>query len=348
MKNQFKEELSNMAINVAINGFGRIGRLAFRLMSGDSRFNVVGINDLTDAETLAYLTKYDTAQGPFMVDKVSAEGANLVFDGKVIPIFAEKDPKNLPWGKLNVDVVLECTGLFTDEVKAGWHLEAGAKKVVISAPASGNVKTIVYNVNDNTLDGTEDIISGASCTTNCLAPIAKVLDDNFGIVGGMMTTVHAYTNDQSLMDQPHKKGIMARRGRAAAASIIPSSTGAAKAIGLVLPQLKGKLDGTALRVPTITGSVVDLTVEVKKHTTLEEIDAAFRKAANETLQYMADPIVSSDVIGTHYGSIYDAHTTQIVNYGDRQLVKVMSWYDNEMSYTAQLIRTVGKLASLIK
>ena len=195
-----------MAIRVAINGFGRIGRLAFRLMSKDSRFDVVGINDLTDAETLAYLTKYDTAQGPFMVDKVSFEGSNLVFDGKVIPIFAEKDPKALPWGKLNVDVVLECTGLFTDEVKAGWHLEAGAKKVVVSAPASGNVKTIVFNVNDNTLDGSENIISGASCTTNCLAPIAKVLDDNFGIVGGMMTTIHAYTNDQSLNGPTTQEG----------------------------------------------------------------------------------------------------------------------------------------------
>ncbi|HBY65832.1 MAG TPA: type I glyceraldehyde-3-phosphate dehydrogenase, partial [Acholeplasmataceae bacterium] len=247
-----------------------------------------------------------------------------------------------------VDVVLECTGLFTDEVKAGWHLEAGAKKVVISAPASGNVKTIVFNVNDNNLTGDEHIISAASCTTNCLAPLAKVLDDNFGIVGGMMTTVHAYTADQSLVDQPHKKGILSRRGRAAAESIIPSSTGAAKAIGLVLPQLKGKLDGTALRVPTITGSIVDLTVEVKKHTTLEEIDAAFRKAANETLAYVSDPIVSSDVIGSLYGSMYDANTTQIVNYGDRQLVKVMGWYDNEMSYTAQLVRTVSKLASLIK
>jgi glyceraldehyde 3-phosphate dehydrogenase len=337
-----------MAIKVAINGFGRIGRLAYRLMADNPTFDVVGINDLTDAETLAYLLKYDTAQGNFKLDAVSFEGNELIVDGKRIPIFSEKDPKALPWGKLGVDVVLECTGLFTDEVKAGWHLEAGAKKVVISAPATGNVKTIVYNVNDNILDGTENILSGASCTTNCLAPIAKVLDDNFGIVGGFMTTIHAYTADQSLMDQPHKKGILSRRGRAAAESIIPSSTGAAKAIGLVLPQLKGKLDGTALRVPTITGSIVDLTVEVRRHTTLEEIDAAFRAAANETLAYVSDPIVSSDVIGSKYGSLYDANTTQIVNYEGRQLVKVMAWYDNEMSYTAQLIRTVGKLASLIK
>lgn len=334
-----------MAIKVAINGFGRIGRLAYRLMADDKNFNVVGINDLTDAETLAYLLKYDTAQGTFKTDSISYEGNDLVVDGKKIPIFAEKDPKNLPWGKLGVDVVLECTGLFTSEEKAAWHLEAGAKRVVISAPATGNVKTIVYNVNDNILDGTEKIISGASCTTNCLAPIAKVLDDNFGIVGGMMTTIHAYTNDQSLMDVPHKKGILSRRGRAAAASIIPSSTGAAKAIGLVLPQLKGKLDGTALRVPTITGSVVDLTVEVKKPVTLEAIDEAFKKAANETLAYVSDPIVSSDVIGSLYGSLYDANTTQIVNYDGRQVVKVMAWYDNEMSYTAQLIRTLAKIAS---
>lgn len=337
-----------MAIKVAINGFGRIGRLAYRLMADDPKFNVVGINDLTDAETLAYLLKYDTAQGNFKLDGVSYDGTDLVVDGKKIPIFSEKDPKNLPWAKLGVDVVLECTGLFTDEVKAGWHLEAGAKKVVVSAPAGGNVKTIVYNVNDDTLDGSEHIISGASCTTNCLAPVAKVLDDNFGIVGGFMTTVHAFTADQSLVDQPHKKGIKSRRGRAASESIVPSSTGAAKAIGLVLPQLKGKLDGTALRVPTITGSIVDLTVELKRNVTLEEIDAAFKAAANETLAYVTDPIVSSDVIGSRYGSMYDANTTQIVNYDGKQLVKVMSWYDNEMSYTAQLVRTVSKLASLIK
>ncbi len=334
-----------MAVKVAINGFGRIGRLAFRLMADDPKFDVVGINDLTDAETLAYLLKYDTAQGVFKTDSITFEGSELIVDGRRIPIFAEKDPKVLPWGKLDVDVVLECTGLFTSEEKAGWHIEAGAKRVVISAPATGNVKTVVFNVNDDVLDGSEKIISAASCTTNCLAPIAKVLDDNFGIVGGMMTTIHAYTNDQSLMDVPHKKGILSRRGRAAAASIIPSSTGAAKAIGLVLPQLKGKLDGTALRVPTITGSVVDLTVEVKKPVTLELIDEAFKKAANETLAYVSDPIVSSDVIGSLYGSLYDANTTQIVNYDGRQVVKVMAWYDNEMSYTAQLIRTVAKLAS---
>ncbi|MFU8792984.1 MAG: type I glyceraldehyde-3-phosphate dehydrogenase [Acholeplasmataceae bacterium] len=338
-----------MAIKVAINGFGRIGRLAYRLMSDDKKFDVVGINDLTDAETLAYLLKYDTAQGNFKKDSVSFEGNDLVVDGVKIPVFSIKNPKELPWKTLGVDVVLECTGLFTSQEKAGWHLEAGAKKVVVSAPATGDdVKTIVFNVNDDVLDGSEDIVSGASCTTNCLAPIAKVLNDNFGIVKGMMTTIHAYTADQSLVDQPHNKGIMSRRGRAAAASIIPSSTGAAKAISLVLPELKGKLDGTALRVPTITGSVVDLTVEIEKVTTLEAIDAAFKKAANETLAYVTDPIVSSDVIGSHYGSLYDANTTQLMTVDGKQLVKVMAWYDNEMSYTAQLIRTVGKLASLIK
>ena len=338
-----------MAIKVAINGFGRIGRLAYRLMSDDKKFDVVGINDLTDAETLAYLLKYDTAQGNFKKDSVHFEGNDLVVDGVKIPVFSIKNPKELPWKKLGVDVVLECTGFFTSQEKAGWHLEAGAKKVVVSAPATGDdVKTIVFNVNDDILDGSEDIVSGASCTTNCLAPIAKVLNDNFGIVKGMMTTIHAYTADQSLVDQPHNKGIMSRRGRAAAASIIPSSTGAAKAISLVLPELKGKLDGTALRVPTITGSVVDLTVEIAKITTLEEIDQAFKKAANETLAYVTDPIVSSDVIGSHYGSLYDANTTQLMTVDGKQLVKVMAWYDNEMSYTAQLIRTVGKLASLIK
>lgn len=337
-----------MAIKVAINGFGRIGRLAFRLMFGNPAFNIVAINDLTDAETLAYLLKYDTAQGNFKGHEVTTSGDKLVVDGKSITIYAQKDPAALPWGELKVDVVLESTGLFTSAEKAGLHIQAGAKKVVISAPATGEgVKTVVYNVNDNILDGTETIVSGASCTTNALAPLAKVLDDNFGIVKGFMTTVHAYTNDQSLMDQPHKKGFMSRRGRAAATSIIPSSTGAAAAISLVIPSLKGKLDGTALRVPTITGSIVDLTVELKKEVTLEMIDEAFRKGANETLQYQPDPIVSADVIGSHFGSIYDANTTQILK-SDAKFVKVMAWYDNEMSYTAQLIRTMLKIASLTK
>ncbi|MDR2867435.1 MAG: type I glyceraldehyde-3-phosphate dehydrogenase [Acholeplasmatales bacterium] len=339
-----------MAIKVAINGFGRIGRLAFRLMSGKKEFKVVAINDLTDAETLAYLLKYDTAQGNFNLDGVSYEGSDLIVDGKHIPIYAIKDPAEIPWKKHGVDVVLECTGFFTDSAKASAHLKAGAKKVVISAPATGDIDaTVVYNVNHNVITPDMDIISGASCTTNCLAPLCKVLDDAFGIERGFMTTVHAYTNDQSLMDQPHKKGIFARRGRAASANIIPSTTGAAKAIGEVLPQLKGKLDGTSLRVPTITGSIVDLTVELKTKVTLAQIDEAFKAGANETLKYSFDPIVSSDVIGTSYGSIYDAHTTQLLNTPDgKQLVKVMAWYDNEMSYTTQLIRTLSYIANLTK
>lgn len=337
-----------MAIKLAINGFGRIGRLAYRLLSSDKDFDVVAINDLTDAETLAYLLKYDSAHGNFKKDEISFGEGFIQVGSKKIRVISEKDPKNLPWKELGVDVVLECTGLFTSEEKASWHIEAGAKKVLISAPATGNVKTVVFNVNDDILDGSETLISGASCTTNCLAPVAKVLDDKFGIVKGFMTTVHAYTADQSLMDQPHKKGILSRRGRAAAASIIPSSTGAAKAIGLVLPQLKGKLDGTALRVPTITGSVVDLTVELAKNVTVEEVNAAMKAAANETLAYTEDPIVSSDIIGDHHGSTFDAHTTQVVTVDGKQLVKVMTWYDNEMSYTAQLIRTAKKIAHLTK
>ena len=337
-----------MAIKVAINGFGRIGRLAFRLMVDNPAFDVVAINDLTDTETLAYLLKYDTAQGPFHGHEVSTNGDKLVVDGKSITVYEEKDPANLPWAKLGVDVVLEATGFFTSAEKAGAHIKAGAKKVVVSAPATGDgVKTVVFNVNDDILDGSETIVSAASCTTNALAPLVKVLNDNFGIEKGFMTTVHAYTNDQSLMDQPHRKGFMSRRGRAAASNIIPSSTGAAAAIGLVLPELKGKLDGTALRVPTITGSIVDLTVELKKEVTLQEVDAAFKAAANESLQYQADPIVSADVIGSHYGSIYDANTTQILK-SDARFVKVMGWYDNEMSYTAQLIRVMARMAELAK
>ena len=337
-----------MAIKIAINGFGRIGRLAYRLLSEDKSFEVVAINDLTDAETLAYLLKYDSAHGNFRINDIThGEGFIQVGDHK-IDVYAEKDPKNLPWKEHAVDVVLECTGFFTSQEKAGWHVEAGAKKVIVSAPASGDVKTVVYNVNHDILDGSETVISAASCTTNCLAPVAKVLNDNFGIVKGFMTTVHAYTADQSLMDQPHKKGIYSRRGRAAATSIIPSSTGAAKAIGLVLPELKGKLDGTALRVPTITGSVVDFVIELEKTVTAEDINNAMKAAANETLAYVTDPIVSVDVIGSHFGSLYDAHTTQVMTVDGKQLVKGMAWYDNEMSYTAQLIRTAKYVVDQIK
>ena len=333
-----------MAIKVAINGFGRIGRLAFRLMNEDPDFEIVALNDLTDAETLAYLLKYDTAQGRYLHDKIEVDGDHIVVDGTPIKVYAQRDPEELPWGELGVEVVLECTGFFTSKEKAEKHIKAGAKKVVISAPAKGDLKTIVFNVNHQDLDGTETVVSGASCTTNCLAPIAQVLDEEFGIVKGFMTTVHAYTNDQNTLDSPHSKGIKARRGRAAAANIVPSSTGAAVAVGLVLPNLLGKLDGGALRVPTITGSCVDLVVELKTNVTKEQINAAVKARANESLGYTEDPIVSSDTIGITYGTLFDALSTKVMTVDGKQLVKILTWYDNEMSYTAQMIRTMKYLA----
>lgn len=337
-----------MAIKVAINGFGRIGRLAFRLMNENPDFEIVALNDLTDAETLAYLLKYDTAQGRYKSDSISVDGDSIVVDGKAIKVYAQKDPEDLPWGDLGVEVVLECTGFFTTKDKAGKHITAGAKKVVVSAPAKGGVKSIVYNVNHDILDGSEEIVSGASCTTNCLAPVAKVLDDSFGLVKGFMTTVHAYTNDQNTLDAPHAKGIYARRGRAAAANIVPTSTGAAVAVGQVLPKLKGKLDGMALRVPTITGSCVDLVVELEKNVTVEEVNAAMKAAANESFGYTEDPIVSSDTIGIEFGSLFDGNMTNVIEVDGKQLVKVLSWYDNEMSYTAQMVRTIQYLAKDLK
>lgn len=333
-------------IRVAINGFGRIGRLAFRLMYEDPQFEIVAINDLTDAEQLAYLLKYDSAHKRFHDDEISFKDNDIIIGKNKVKVLSEKEPQKLPWGELKVDVVLECTGRFVDAEKAGWHIEAGARKVLISAPAKGDLKTVVYNVNDQVLTSADKIVSAASCTTNCLAPVCKVLHDNFTILRGAMTTVHAYTADQMNVDGAHKKGIYARRGRACAANIVPASTGAAKAIGLVMPELKGKLDGCALRVPTLTGSIVDLTVELGKTVTVEELNKAFKKAANETLKYTEDPIVSSDVIGETHGSIYDSLATQIVEVDGKQLVKIMAWYDNEMSYTAQMIRTLSKLASL--
>lgn len=331
-----------MAVKIAINGFGRIGRLAFRLMFDSEDFEIVAINDLTGAEDLAYLLKYDTAQGRYKENAITFKEDAIVVDGKEIKVYAEKDPNNLPWKELDVDVVLECTGVFTTKDKAMAHINAGAKKVIISAPAKGDLKTIVFNVNHDILDGSEQVISAASCTTNCLAPVAKVLNDTVGIVKGFMTTVHAYTNDQNTLDAPHRKGIHSRRARAAAANIVPTSTGAASAVGLVLPELKGKLDGIAMRVPTITGSVVDLVFEPARNTTVEEINAAVKAAANETLGYTEDPIVSSDVIGTHFGSLFDANSTSIIEVDGKQLVKVVTWYDNEMGYTAQLVRTDRK------
>ncbi|KLE16917.1 type I glyceraldehyde-3-phosphate dehydrogenase [Clostridium sp. C8] len=325
-------------VNVAINGFGRIGRLALRLMIENPEFNVVAINDLTDAKTLAHLFKYDSSQGRFNGEIEVKEGA-FVVNGKEIKVTAERNPQDLPWKELNVDVVLECTGFFTSQEKAGLHLQAGAKKVVISAPATGDIKTVVYNVNNDILDGTETVISGASCTTNCLAPMAKVLNDKFGVQKGFMTTIHAYTNDQNTLDGPHGKNDL-RRGRAAAANIVPNSTGAAKAIGLVIPALKGKLDGGAQRVPVVTGSLTELVVTLDKKVTVEEINAAMAAAANESFGYTEDEIVSSDVIGITYGSLFDATQTKVMSVGADQLVKVAAWYDNEMSYTNQLIRTL--------
>ena len=325
-------------VNVAINGFGRIGRLALRLMIENPEFNVVAINDLTDAKTLAHLFKYDSSQGRFNGEIEVKEGA-FVVNGKEIKVTAERNPADLPWKELNVDVVLECTGFFTSQEKAGLHLQAGAKKVVISAPATGDLKTVVFNVNNDILDGSETVISGASCTTNCLAPMAKVLNDKFGIQKGFMTTIHAYTNDQNTLDGPHGKNDL-RRGRAAAANIVPNSTGAAKAIGLVIPELKGKLDGGAQRVPVVTGSLTELVVTLDKKATVEEINAAMKAAANESFGYTEDEIVSSDVIGITFGSLFDATQTKVMTVGDEQLVKVAAWYDNEMSYTNQLIRTL--------
>jgi glyceraldehyde 3-phosphate dehydrogenase len=332
-------------VKVAINGFGRIGRLVYRQIYDMKGIDVVAINDLTSPKVLAHLLKYDTAQGRFNAD-VKATDSSIVVNGDDIKIYAQKDPALIPWGQHDVDVVLECTGFFTDKEKASAHLKAGAKKVVISAPATGDLKTIVFNVNHNILDGSETIISCASCTTNCLAPMADVLDKQFGLVSGIMTTIHAYTNDQNTQDAPHPKGDL-RRARAAAQNIVPNSTGAAKAIGLVLPNLKGKLDGSAQRVPTLTGSLTELVSILSKKVTAEEINAAMKAASNESFGYNEDEIVSSDIIGTHYGSLFDATQTKVITVGDTQLVKTVSWYDNEMSYVSQLVRSVNYFAKLI-
>ena len=331
-------------IKVAINGFGRIGRLCFRLMEENPEFEVVAINDLTDAEQLAYLLKYDTNHRNYRIDEITHDEDEIIIGDRRVKVYAEKEPVNLPWRDLDVDVVFECTGLFTDLEKAMAHIEAGAKKVIISAPAKGDMKTIVYNVNHDTLTGDEQVISAASCTTNCLAPVVDVIDKAFGIEKGYMTTVHAYTNDQATLDIAHKKGIKARRGRACAANIVPASTGAASAIGKVCPNLEGRLDGVAMRVPVPTGSVVDLVLELKTNTTVEEINNALKRAQNETLQYTDDPIVSSDVIGRRCGSLVDGLSTSVLDVDGKQLVKVVAWYDKEMSYSAQMVRTAKVLA----
>jgi glyceraldehyde-3-phosphate dehydrogenase, type I len=333
-------------IKVAINGFGRIGRLVFRLMIDDPSFEVVAINDLSSPEELAHLLKYDTSHRSYKVDEISFEKENIIVEGKKIKVYSEKNPEDLPWKELKIDQVFECTGLFVKAEEAYKHVLAGAKKVIISAPAKGDLKTIVYSVNHQILDGTEEVISAASCTTNCLAPIMDVLEKNIGVEKGYMTTVHAYTNDQAILDVSHKKGINARRGRAGAANIVPSSTGAASALGLVIPTLIGKLDGSALRVPTTTGSVVDLTLELKKNVTEEEINKLFEKNQTNSMKITYDPIVSSDIIGSFVGGLVDGQLTKVLEVDGKQLVKVVAWYDNEMGYSAQMVRLskyIGKL-----
>lgn len=333
-------------VKVAINGFGRIGRLVFRQIYNMQGIDVVAINDLTSPEVLAHLLKYDSAQGRFGQEVTAGENSIFV-NGHEIKIYAQKDPAQIPWGSHDVDVVIESTGFFTDKDKAQAHITAGAKRVVISAPATGDLKTVVFNVNHAILDGSETIISCASCTTNCLAPMAKTLNDNFEIITGIMSTIHAYTNDQNTLDAPHPKNDL-RRARAAAANIVPNSTGAAKAIGLVLPELKGKLDGGAQRVPVITGSVTELYSILEKTVTADQVNAAMKAASNESFGYNEDEIVSSDIIGITFGSLFDATQTKVQTIGDKQLVKTVSWYDNEMSYVSQLVRTVHHFAGLIK
>ena len=335
-----------MTVKVAINGFGRIGRLALRRIQNVEGIEVVAINDLTPVNQLVRLLKYDTTQGRFQ-GEVFEKNGSLIVNGKEIKGFANPNPAELPWGELGIDVVLECTGFFTSKEKAEAHIQAGAKKVVISAPGGNDIKTIVYNVNHETLDGTETVISGASCTTNCLAPMAKALHDNFTVVEGLMTTIHGYTGDQNTLDAPHRGGDL-RRARAAAENIVPNTTGAAKAIGLVIPELNGKLDGAAQRVPVPTGSLTELVAVVEKTVTAEEVNAAMQAASNESFGYNVDPIVSSDIVGIEFGSLFDATQTKVLTVGDKQLVKVVSWYDNEMSYTSQLVRTLKYFAGLIK
>ncbi len=314
---------------VAINGFGRIGRLVFRIMEDNPDLEVVAINDLTDSEQLAYLLKYDTNHRVYKTNEISYDKDGIIVSGRHVNVYSEMDPVKLPWKDMNIDIVFECTGKFTDKDKAMAHIEAGARKVIISAPAKGDLKTIVYNVNDNILDGSEEVISAASCTTNCLAPVLKVLDDNFGIVKGYMTTIHAYTNDQVTLDVAHKKGISSRRGRACAQNIVPTSTGAASAIGKVIPSLEGKLSGGAMRVPVSDGSLVDLVLELSRNVSVDEIND--------------DPIVSSDIISSSCGAMVDGELTSIVEVDGHQLIKVVAWYDNEMGYSYQMVRTASKL-----
>ena len=337
-----------MSVKVAINGFGRIGRLAFRQMFGAEGYEVVAINDLTSPKMLAHLLKYDSAQGRYaLCDKVEAGEDSITVDGKTIKIYAEKDAKDLPWGEIGVDVVLECTGFYCSKDKSQAHIDAGAKKVVISAPAGKDLKTIVFSVNENTLDSSDTIISAASCTTNCLAPMANTLNKYAEIQSGIMTTVHAFTGDQMVLDGPHRKGDL-RRARAAAVNIVPNSTGAAKAIGLVIPELNGKLIGSAQRVPVPTGSTTILVAVVKgENVTVDGINAAMKAAASDSFGYTEEPLVSSDIIGITYGSLFDATQTMVTEIGDGLYqVQVVSWYDNENSYTSQMVRTIKYFAEL--
>ncbi len=327
-------------IRVAINGFGRIGRLAFREMITGLDFDVVAINDLSDAEDLAYLLKYDTNHRRFHENEIVGVDNYIVINNqKKIQVFKESDPLKLPWKDLQIDLVLECTGHFTDLEGAKKHILAGAKKVLISAPGKGEMKTIVYGVNEHILDGTEEVISAASCTTNCLAPVLNVLEKNFGIKKGFMSTIHAYTNDQVTLDVAHKKGYRSRRGRACAMNIVPSSTGAASAIGKVLPSLNGKLDGVAYRVPVSDGSMIDLVLELSRKTTVEEINAVFKQNESDVIKTTSDPIVSSDIIGMRVGSLVDLSLTNVMSTETGDLVKVVAWYDNELGYTVQMMKT---------
>ncbi|HFR3478687.1 TPA: type I glyceraldehyde-3-phosphate dehydrogenase [Streptococcus suis] len=335
-----------MVVKVGINGFGRIGRLAFRRIQNVEGVEVTRINDLTDPVMLAHLLKYDTTQGRFD-GTVEVKDGGFEVNGKFVKVSAEREPGNIDWATDGVDIVLEATGFFASKEKAEQHIHAnGAKKVVITAPGGNDVKTVVFNTNHDILDGTETVISGASCTTNCLAPMAKALHDAFGVQKGLMTTIHAYTGDQMVLDGPHRGGDL-RRARAAA-NIVPNSTGAAKAIGLVIPELNGKLDGAAQRVPVPTGSVTELVATLDKKVTAEEVNAAMKAAATESFGYTEDQLVSSDIVGISFGSLFDATQTKVIEVDGEQLVKVVSWYDNEMSYTAQLVRTLEYFAKIAK
>jgi len=327
---------------IAINGFGRIGRLVYRIIEERDDMEVVAINDLSTAEELAYLLKYDTNHRRYK-GEVSSDSEHIIVNNKKVKVYKEMDPVNLPWKELDIDIVLECTGKFVAYEKAMLHIEAGAKKVLISAPGKGEMKTVVYNVNHEILEDNDLIVSAASCTTNCLAPVLKVLDDNFNVVKGNMTTIHAYTNDQVTLDVAHKKGIKERRGRACAMNMVPTSTGAAKAIGKVLPKLDGRILGSAIRVPVSDGSLIDLTLELGKYVSKEEVNRVFKENMNETLQYTEDPIVSSDVISSDCGATVDGNLTNVIEVNDKQLLHVVAWYDNEMGYSYQMVRTLSKM-----